>query len=145
MSWSFLHSRRLLTMSSIDKINSTLRFNLFQHRRMASCDTVQGQHGCWSYPWQSPTGVGNPMQFNMAEAVRFELTVPFDTSVFKTGAINRTLPHFHNLEVRVRFELTTLQFCRLLLWTTQPSYHWCIVMDSNHRQPACKAGILPLN
>ena len=33
----------------------------------------------------------------LAEAVRFELTVPFDTSVFKTGAINRTLPHFHKL------------------------------------------------
>jgi hypothetical protein len=27
--------------------------------------------------------------------VRFELTVPFDTSVFKTGAINQTLPRFH--------------------------------------------------
>ena len=31
----------------------------------------------------------------LAEAVRFELTVPFDTTVFKTVAINRTLPHFH--------------------------------------------------
>ena len=30
----------------------------------------------------------------MAEAVRFELTVPFDTTVFKTVAINRTLPRF---------------------------------------------------
>jgi hypothetical protein len=29
------------------------------------------------------------------EAVRFELTDPFEPSVFKTGAINRTLPHFH--------------------------------------------------
>ena len=26
--------------------------------------------------------------------MRFELTVPFDTTVFKTVAINRTLPHF---------------------------------------------------
>ena len=32
----------------------------------------------------------------LAEAVRFELTVPFDTTVFKTVAINRTLPHFRN-------------------------------------------------
>ena len=32
---------------------------------------------------------------NLAEAVRFELTDPFEPSVFKTGAINRTLPHFH--------------------------------------------------
>ena len=31
----------------------------------------------------------------MAEAVRFELTEHFCSSVFKTGAINRTLPHFH--------------------------------------------------
>ena len=30
----------------------------------------------------------------MAEAVRFELTVPFDTTVFKTVAISRTLPRF---------------------------------------------------
>ena len=30
----------------------------------------------------------------MVEAVRFELTDPFEPSVFKTGAINRTLPHF---------------------------------------------------
>ena len=33
----------------------------------------------------------------LAETVRFELTVPFDTTVFKTVAINRTLPHFHKL------------------------------------------------
>ena len=30
----------------------------------------------------------------MAEAVRFELTVPCGTLVFKTSAISRTLPHF---------------------------------------------------
>ena len=30
----------------------------------------------------------------LAEAVRFELTDPFGSSVFKTGAISRTLPHF---------------------------------------------------
>ena len=29
------------------------------------------------------------------EGVRFELTDPFGSSVFKTGAINRTLPTFH--------------------------------------------------
>ena len=33
--------------------------------------------------------------FYMAEAVRFELTEHFCSSVFKTGAINRTLPRFH--------------------------------------------------
>ena len=33
----------------------------------------------------------------MAEAVRFELTEHFYSSVFKTGAINQTLPHFHKL------------------------------------------------
>ena len=31
---------------------------------------------------------------NLVEAVRFELTVPFDTTVFKTVAINRALPRF---------------------------------------------------
>ena len=30
----------------------------------------------------------------LAEAVRFELTEPYGSSVFKTGAISRTLPHF---------------------------------------------------
>ena len=30
----------------------------------------------------------------LVEAVRFELTEPFDSLVFKTSAINRTLPHF---------------------------------------------------
>ena len=39
-----------------------------------------------------PNSANSPI---LAEAVRFELTVPFDTTVFKTVAINRTLPHFH--------------------------------------------------
>ena len=37
------------------------------------------------HPAQSP---------NLAEAVRFELTEHFCSSVFKTGAISQTLPHF---------------------------------------------------
>ena len=40
----------------------------------------------------------------MAEAVRFELTEHFCSSVFKTGAINRTLPHFHFLAGVIGFE-----------------------------------------
>ena len=32
----------------------------------------------------------------MAEVVGFEPTVPLGTSVFKTGALNQTLPHFLN-------------------------------------------------
>ena len=44
---------------------------------------------------------------SLAEAKRFELLDPFEPSVFKTGAINRTLPHFHNLAPRVRIERTT--------------------------------------
>ena len=32
---------------------------------------------------------------DLAEAVRFELTEHFCSSVFKTGAISQTLPHFH--------------------------------------------------
>ena len=39
-----------------------------------------------------PNSANSPI---MAEAVRFELTEHFCSSVFKTGAINRTLPHFH--------------------------------------------------
>ena len=31
----------------------------------------------------------------MAEAVRFELTGPVGPSDFKSGALNRALPHFH--------------------------------------------------
>jgi len=31
----------------------------------------------------------------LAEAVRFELTAPCGTTVFKTAALNRAQPHFH--------------------------------------------------
>ena len=34
---------------------------------------------------------------NLAETVRFELTAPFGTTVFKTVALNQTRPHFHYL------------------------------------------------
>jgi hypothetical protein len=40
----------------------------------------------------------------MAEAVRFELTEHFCSSVFKTGAINQALPHFHFLAGDIGFE-----------------------------------------
>ena len=55
----------------------------------------------------------------MAEVVGFELTVPCDTTVFKTAPIDLsgTLPC---MEHRTGFEPVVLQFCRLLLWTTQP-------------------------
>jgi hypothetical protein len=33
----------------------------------------------------------------LVEVVRFELTDPFEPTVFKTVAINRTLPHFRTL------------------------------------------------
>ena len=46
----------------------------------------------------------------LVEAVRFELTDPFEPSVFKTGAINRTLPHFHNLVPKVGLEPTRFSF-----------------------------------
>ena len=36
----------------------------------------------------------------LVEEVRFELTDPFESSVFKTGAINRTLPLFLNWSIR---------------------------------------------
>ena len=42
--------------------------------------------------------------FKMAEAVRFELTEHFYSTVFKTVAINRTLPHFHFLAGVIGFE-----------------------------------------
>ena len=32
----------------------------------------------------------------LAEAVRFELTAPYGTTVFKTAALNRAQPHFLN-------------------------------------------------
>jgi hypothetical protein len=35
----------------------------------------------------------------LAETVRFELTVPFDTTVFKTVAISRTLPRFQSFNI----------------------------------------------
>jgi hypothetical protein len=52
---------------------------------------------------------GHNNSFKLAETVRFELTAPFGTTVFKTVAINRTLPHFHNTLVRPeRLELSIL-------------------------------------
>ena len=57
----------------------------------------------------------------LAEAVRFELTEPFGSSVFKTGAINRALPHFrYNLEHRAGFEPAALGICSPLHWATLP-------------------------
>jgi hypothetical protein len=48
------------------------------------------------------------------------------TSVFKTGAINQTLPRFRKtkLEHRVRFELTVLRICNPLHWATLPPVHY---------------------
>ena len=46
----------------------------------------------------------------LAETVRFELTVPYDTTVFKTVAINRTLPHFLYLVPQRRLELLKFGF-----------------------------------
>ena len=43
----------------------------------------------------------------LAEAVRFELTDPFESTVFKTVAISRTLPRFHYLVPRTGFEPAT--------------------------------------
>ena len=107
----------------------------------------------------------------LVEAVRFELTDPFGSSVFKTGAINRTLPHFHNLwypcsdsnrdtygtpferadftnlstrayslEHRVRFELTVLQFCRLLHWASLPPVHKLFGYPGGIRTPTSGFG-----
>ena len=45
-------------------------------------------------------------KINLAEAVRFELTDPFEPAVFKTAAISRTLPRFHKLVGMVGFEPT---------------------------------------
>ena len=99
----------------------------------------------------------------LAEAVRFELTAPYGTTVFKTAALNRAQPHFLNwypgrdlnpqqncllnsrvylivcatgaLEVRVRFELTTLRICNPIHWTTlAPHYIWLPTTDSNRDQ-----------
>ena len=39
----------------------------------------------------------------LAEAVRFELTEHFYSSVFKTGAINRTLPHFQDYHIETHY------------------------------------------
>ena len=47
------------------------------------------------------TTIPNP---HLAEAVRFELTVPFGTSVFKTGALNHSatlpIPNYTPIAVR---------------------------------------------
>ena len=57
----------------------------------------------------------------MAEVVGFEPTVPLGTSVFKTGALNQTLPHFRYLFLDLyvsscesQLEHTNLRFSSLL-------------------------------
>ena len=52
---------------------------------------------------------------NLAEEVRFELTVPFDTTVFKTAALNHsaTLPNFG---AALRDRTPDLRFTRALLY-----------------------------
>jgi hypothetical protein len=56
--------------------------------------------------------------------VRFELTVHFYTTVFKTVAINRTLPHFLYLEQRAGFEPAVLGICSPLHWAALPPLHF---------------------
>ena len=46
----------------------------------------------------------------MAEAVRFELTAPCGTTVFKTAALTQTQPHFHCLVPPARVELTLANY-----------------------------------
>ena len=46
----------------------------------------------------------------MEETVRFELTDPFESSVFKTDALSRALPRFLILVRPERFELPTPKF-----------------------------------
>ena len=47
---------------------------------------------------------------DLVEAVRFELTDPFGSSVFKTGAFSRALPHFPLLVPKVGLEPTRFSF-----------------------------------
>jgi hypothetical protein len=68
----------------------------------------------------------------LAEVVGFELTVPCDTTVFKTAPLDLsgTLP---DLEHRAGFEPAALEFCRLLHWATLPPMRnsWSGVRESN--------------
>ena len=71
---------------------------------------------------------------NLAETVRFELTVPFDTAVFKTAAINRTLPHFHNLVECTGIEPVVPKAADLQSTASPlmlPLHIWCPMRDSN--------------
>ena len=97
---------------------------------------------------------------HLVEAVRFELTDPFGSSVFKTGAFSQALPHFlilwypcpesnreivtpferaaftylatGALECRAGVEPAVLRFCRPLHWASLPPTHiWRPARDSN--------------
>jgi hypothetical protein len=84
----------------------------------------------------------------LAEAVRFELTEPFGSSVFKTGAINRALPHFrYNLEHRAGFEPAALGICSPLHWATLPPmrHFWSGVQESNPHSRGRSSMSYPLN
>ena len=74
--------------------------------------------------------------------MRFELTGPFGPSVFKTGAINRTLPHFH---IGTHFGYCTKQ----KLSTTVETAEMCFYMAPEIRIElilrTSKAPVLPLH
>ena len=65
--------------------------------------------------------------------MRFELTVPFDTTVFKTVAISRTLPRFLLLVPRERLELSILAAVasKTTVYTIPPPGHINIILTIN--------------
>ena len=80
----------------------------------------------------------------MAEAVRFELTEHFYSSVFKTGAINQTLPHFHKLGGDSWIRANDLLRMKQLHYhcATSP---WCLIVVTIHSPIAYQAIALPLS
>ena len=69
----------------------------------------------------------------MAEAVRFELTVPCGTLVFKTSALSQTRPHFrylYFLAVRPGFEpgVRLAAYERLAIFWFKPLTHLTLIL-----------------
>ena len=75
--------------------------------------------------------------YHLVEAVRFELTVPFNTTVFKTVAINQTRPRFLLVGAQDRTQTCMIRICNPLrnhsatcAYTSNTLFGMCVLKHS---------------
>lgn len=83
-------------------------------------------------PLSNPFGdtMAYHMYLALEESVRFELTEHYCSSVFKTDALNQTLPTFH-MALGARLELATLWLTARCSTVELPKNKWRMVQDLN--------------